>query len=153
MPITNKLLRENMNPIFIETGTFMGHGLLAAIWAGFQTLYSIEMSDYLYERNIPLFKDFTNVHLIHGDSGIEIKKILETIDSQTTFWLDAHYSEQCTANVPSPLFRELDAIKEHHIKTHTILIDDISDYDLNEVKGYLEGYKFSVENNILICHE
>jgi hypothetical protein len=141
-----------MNPVFIETGTFMGDGIYNAIWAGFSEIYSIELSDYLYERTLPYIKDFPNVRLIHGDSGRLLKYLLMEIDKQVTFWLDAHYSEQCTAYGPSPLFKELDAINNHYIKTHTILIDDISDYNIDEIKLLIPDYTtFEVENNILIC--
>jgi hypothetical protein len=53
----------------------------------------------------------------------EIKEINESI----TFWLDGHYSSGNTAYDMTqyyPLLKELDAISKHHIKNHTICIDD-----------------------------
>jgi hypothetical protein len=122
--------------VFVETGTFMGDGILKAVWVGFEQIYSIERSDYYYERAIESFKDFPNVCIIHGDSGIELEKLLKEINEPVTFWLDAHFSEQGTYEGDSPLFCELRTIFNHHIKNHVILVDDIADH---------------VENNILIC--
>ena len=143
MPITKELLSRFYNPVFIETGTFMGAGVIAAIEVGFPEIYSIELSDIYYERNLPYFKDFPNVNLIHGNSGAILARLLEGIDSPVTFWLDAHYSAQGTAEGPSPLFDELKAIHNHHIKNHTILIDDIDSY----------CSRIEIVNNILICRQ
>lgn len=151
MPIKSKLLRRFYNPVFIETGTMWGYGIIEAVWVGFPKIYSIELSDYYYDRACESFINFPNVELIKGNSGEELVKLLKDISEQSTFWLDAHYSEQGTANGPSPLFDELKAIREHKIKTHTILIDDISDYDLDEVKSHIQCSKFEVQDNILIC--
>ena len=116
-----------INPVFIETGSYCGEGIQAAINAGFKTIYSIELSEFYFETCTNLFKDIPNVHLIFGDSADELPKLLKTIDQKCTFWLDGHWCGDVTAcgKNPVPLMDELLAIKEHHRKDHTILIDDM----------------------------
>lgn len=115
------------NSTFIETGTWYGSGIEAALNSGFKKIYSIELSNDLYEYNKNKFKNFSNITIIKGDSKEKIKDILNILNERATFWLDAHgcggkssYSDTYTA-----LIGELDAISKHHIKNHTILIDDV----------------------------
>lgn len=149
MPLFDGLLKKYLNPVFIETGTFLGDGICHAVWAGFNRIYSIEKSEYYYERAVDEFKYFPNVKIIYGDSSVELKKLIEDIDCPITFWLDAHYSEQGTAKGDNPLLKELEAIRSHPIKTHDVLIDDIREYG-----PLLDGMYFSkieIVKDILIC--
>jgi hypothetical protein len=45
---------------------------------------------------------------------------MSIIDEPVTFWLDAHES-----SATSTLLQELEVLKNHPIKTHSILIDDL----------------------------
>jgi len=66
--------------------------------------------------------------LINGDSAIELKSLLDnSINEPACFWLDAHSGAQKYAKgiEDVPLFAELEAIKNHHIKGHIIAIDDV----------------------------
>lgn len=116
-----------MNSVFIETGTYCGEGVDAALFAGFKTIFSIELSKFYYDTCKERFKDRKEVHLIFGDSAEELPKLLETINERCTFWLDGHWCGDLTAcgSNPVPLMDEVLAIKKHHIKDHTILIDDM----------------------------
>jgi predicted nucleic-acid-binding Zn-ribbon protein len=115
------------NNIFIETGTFTGKGVDAAIDAGFKKIISIELSEYFFLNCKKKFKNNKNVELYLGDSSKLLPNILDKINEPITFWLDGHWSGGNTAcgDKPVPLYDELMAIKSHPIKTHTILIDDI----------------------------
>ena len=64
--------------------------------------------------------------LINGDSAVELEKLLEKIDEPCCFWLDAHAGAKKFArgDIDVPLIKELEAIKNHHIKNHIIAIDD-----------------------------
>jgi len=44
MPIAFDL-KQFLNPVFIETGLWRGHGVVAAIHAGFEKIYSIEVDE------------------------------------------------------------------------------------------------------------
>lgn len=66
------------------------------------------------------------LNLINGDSGVEIKQLLNEINEPICFWLDAHSGADKYARGEEdvPLLQELKAIKEHQIKNHIIAIDD-----------------------------
>jgi hypothetical protein len=115
------------NRYFIESGTFIGDGIQNAIDAGFETIYSIELSETFYKISSERFKDNKNVHILKGDSEKILKVILKKIDNPATFWLDGHWSggETALGSQKTPILKELSLISTHHIKNHTILIDDI----------------------------
>jgi hypothetical protein len=58
-----------------------------------------------------------------GDSRVCVKEILKKVDQKACFWLDAH-----AEGGGVPTMEELDMIKDHPIKDHTIVIDDIPIY-------------------------
>lgn len=159
MPATVELFKKYPNPIFIETGSWYGHGIQQAIDAGFNGIYSIELSQMHYKICLERFKNNANVHLILGDSHLVMDALLAKIDQPVTFWLDGHYSEGDTAmgKYESPLLQELEAIKRHKIKTHTIIIDDLrcwskeihgfdTDVLIKEMLGINKQYVFIWEN-------
>lgn len=118
MPINEKILKKYANNnIFIETGTWVGNGINVALDCGFGQIYSIEINERHYKRAVKNYENNSNVHLIHGDSADELGLLLKSINEPVTFWLDAH-TPDC------PLMTELEDIKNHPVKAHTILIDD-----------------------------
>jgi hypothetical protein len=113
--------------IFIETGSYIGDGIQLALDAGFLAVVSIELSEELFHQCEERFKDNSNVILLQGDSATVLPKILEDIRFPVTFWLDSHYSGDGTVMGEhySSLLQELEAIKNHPIKNHIIMIDDV----------------------------
>jgi hypothetical protein len=88
------------------------------------------------------------VTILKGDSFKVLPEILSVIDEPVTFWLDGHHSCEDTAlgEFWAPLIQELDVIKNHHIKTHTIMIDDMRCWELpNPVHGF---YKVDIFNKL-----
>jgi hypothetical protein len=161
-----------MNPVFIETGSYLGDGIQFAIDAGFEKIISIELSEFHYNHCVNRFKNNKNVKIIFGDSSEKIYESIVNIDSNITFWLDGHYSCGNTAfgKYWAPLIQELEQIGNHHIKTHTILIDDmhfwVDEYVykhgfnqndiITKIYGINSNYNISyidgaVENDILVC--
>jgi hypothetical protein len=118
-----------LNPVFIESGSYGGGGIMAALNAGFKKIISIELSEYYYDYCTKLFEtEKERVTIIRGDSILMLPKILETINERCTFWLDGHYMKEkyiSTGIMEVPLMEELKIIAKHHIKNHTILIDDM----------------------------
>ena len=131
MPIKFDLTKFNNNRIFIETGTFIGDGVKKALSSGFKKVFSIELDKKRYLNCNRKFKDNKNVKILYGNSGIVLKRLLSLINEPCTFFLDAHYcGEDLTLGVAiadkwCPMEEELEAINQHNIKTHTILIDDM----------------------------
>jgi hypothetical protein len=126
----NLFRRHNYNSTFIETGSYVGDGIKNAIFAGYSKIYSIELADKHYNYCKALFKYNNAVQLHHGDSVDELPEILSNLTQPATFWLDAHYSGGDTTFQGSltPLMKELEIIKNHPIKTHTLLIDDLREW-------------------------
>ena len=125
MPI-NFDLTKYKNDIFIETGTYKGDGVVKALKCGFKKIFSIEIDPNRYLSCKKKFKDHNNVIILYGDSGKILPALLEKINKTTTFWLDAHYCADgaVIGDKWSPLKEEFNAIKNHSINNHTILVDD-----------------------------
>jgi len=124
---TTEVFLKFSNKYFIETGSYQGDGIQQALDAKFQEIYSIELAPCHYEYSMKRFCSCSNVHLRFGDSAQILSEVLREIDAPATFWLDGNYSGGTTAKgqTNTPLLKELEAIRKHPIKTHTILIDDV----------------------------
>jgi|TARA_B100000131_G_scaffold280219_1_gene285913 hypothetical protein len=129
---------------FIETGTHIGNGVQYAIDAGFENVFSCEFMKSRYNECMERFKDDDNVSLWLGTSVDCIPEMLKQVDQKACFWLDAH-----AEGGGVPTFEELDIIKSHPIKDHTILIDDIPVY-FNDKKESLEKKIKSINKDYTI---
>lgn len=114
--------------VFVETGTFGGDGIQKALDAGFEEVYSIDIDAINVRDSKNRFKDKPEVHIYLGDSSYQLTDVIAPLNEPVVFWLDAHNGfpdpeDRTTKN--TPLMEELDQIKNHPIKTHTILIDDL----------------------------
>lgn len=111
--------------VLVETGTYYGD-MVEAMLTNFDRIYSVELSNELYENAKKKFKNEGKVELIHGDSGTELGNLVDNLDQPTLFWLDGHYSEGVTAKSDkiSPVIEELAHIYNAGDKGHVILIDD-----------------------------
>jgi hypothetical protein len=128
------------NKYFIETGSYYGQGIQLALNSGlFEEIYSIELAPHFYEHCKKLFAYRRNVKLFLGNSGEVLPQILAQIDAPATFWLDGHYSSDNTAKgiTNNPILDELESIKNHPIKTHTLMIDDVRLFGTSEF-DYIE---------------
>jgi len=127
MPATTNLFKKYLKRVFIETGTYRGDGVQSALDAGFKQIYSIELGIDLYIHCRFRFAAVDNILLFNGDSATLLSSLLTNIDESVTFWLDGHYSggDTVLGSRNTPLMQELEAIKNHKIKTHTIMIDDL----------------------------
>jgi len=117
--------KSYLNPVFIETGSYVGDGIQAALRDGFRKIISIELSDKYHQICKQRFEGNEKVQLYHGNSAELLEGILSKIKYPCTFWLDAHYCGDVSGNKGVPLMDELKIIAKHPIKTHTILIDDM----------------------------
>jgi hypothetical protein len=115
-----------LNPVFVETGTFGGDGVQKALDTGFPLVLSIEADEGLFKAAKRRFRLQPNVRIYQGDSATDLYDMISTIREPITFWLDAHiYPPRADGGKNCPLIEELEQIKQHPIKTHTILIDDM----------------------------
>jgi hypothetical protein len=163
-----EVLKKYMGSVFIETGTYDASGTLVAVEAGFPFIITMEISPRLFWFSYARLRTTKNVMALMGDSAILLPKVLEGVNVQATFWLDAHqpqdntrgfgYSAQGYSWSNCPLRIELLALKEHEIKNHFILIDDVDHFGtghmdgvtLDEVKKMIldinPAYQFTLED-------
>jgi hypothetical protein len=147
--------------VLVETGTYLGD-MITATYGEFAEIYSIELSAELHHRACILFAKCPTVHLMHGDSALILRQVLEQITRPCLFWLDAHYSGSGTARgiQETPVLLELQCILSHPVTGHVILIDDARCFDgkgsypaLAElellVRGRELGYSFEVVDDII----
>jgi hypothetical protein len=133
MELKHQCFKDYLNPYFIETGSYCGDGIQAALDSGFEHIISIEVNEYNYNECVKRFKDNPKVKLIHGDSALILGDVIKDIHEPITFWLDAHYSslESEIGLVKNPLLYELNHIYRHSdtdffaFDFPTIIIDDV----------------------------
>jgi hypothetical protein len=126
---------------FVETGTGPGGGLFHAFKVGFENYYSVDIDSKFYNDCMYVFEEYDNVNLSQGESYDALEIWLKDIDTKCMFWLDAHPNNPGETSLPNKiLFAELEAIKNHLYKEHTILIDNVPEYfmqSLDEIKQKL----------------
>ena len=127
--VKQRILREYARKynlrVLVETGTFFGD-MVEAMKADFDRIYSIELDEELYEKAKERFKRVKHVKLICGDSGIELRRVMNKLDQPVLFWLDGHYLPGVTARAEkdTPIYEELDYILNFPNIGHVIIIDD-----------------------------
>ena len=129
MPFVNDLLKYVHN-YFVETGTLWGDTSEKVYLNNNNVkILTLELSPVLFNDCKKRFKDIQNIELYNVNSKYHLFDCIKDINDKITFWLDGHWSN--TPNVGfdpetlCPILFELEQIKKHHIKTHTIMIDDI----------------------------
>jgi len=115
---------------FIETGTYHGD-MLFAMRNKFKTLQSIELSHEHYLSAKNRLSNYMSIQIHEGDSAIVLPLLLKDLKYRALFWLDGHYSAGNTARgmLETPISNEVQAILEHLVKGHVILIDDARNFD------------------------
>jgi hypothetical protein len=110
----------------VETGTLHGD-MVAAMLPYFDDVYSIELSRELWLLARLRFLGRRRVHLLHGDSAVELPRLLRRLDCRCIFWLDGHYGGGATARGAKdvPVVEELQAILAHPASGHLVLVDDV----------------------------
>lgn len=145
MPMPEGFLDQYVRQIFVETGFHRGDGIAEALHAGFECIYSCDVSPFAYGWCSHRFRNHREtVHLLYQDSRDMLNKLIGSpalqqggfitdLGEPVVFWLDAHF---CGGNGEvggndggseddHPLLQELAIINRHPIRTHTILIDDV----------------------------
>ncbi len=147
--------------ILLETGTYMGDMVFAQLPL-FKEIYSVELSEALWQKAKKRFQNEPKVKLLQGDSGKVLHEIVPQLNSSTLFWLDGHYCSGITAKseIECPIYEELKAIfiSPFH---HLILIDDARyfvgkrDYPtIAELQDFVtkngSGYQMSIEDDAIV---
>lgn len=109
--------------VLVETGTNFGQ-MIHATRDMFHTIYSIELDDWRYELARKKFASSPQIHLLHGDSGQVLPQLIQTVSEPCLFWLDGH-----DGDVSAPIRIELEAVLQHPVGDHVLLIDDARWFD------------------------
>lgn len=128
MPFIAPLLQFK-NPVFVETGTYLGETTAFVHQHGFDRIFTIELSGVYYQRAALKFINNPGVTVFHGNSKTDLWNLISHIPHPMTFWLDSHWSGVpdvgCDPVTLCPILEELEQISRHPIKTHTIMVDDM----------------------------
>lgn len=149
----------------VETGTALGYTVYA-VRSKFRKIYTIELSEKLYQRAIKQLFRHKHIQLFQGDSAVVLPEIMRQLNESALFWLDAHFSGGVTAKgeKETPIFAELAHIFTHDAPNHIVLIDDARcfngthDYPtLEELRHHVEqlrpGLEFCVDYDIIRIHQ
>lgn len=146
-------------PILVETGTYLGEMVKAGL-PYFKEIYSVELSQELYQNASNKFKGAKSVKLYNGDSGEMLQKIIKKVKKPALFWLDAHYSAGVTAkgDLNTPIVKELETIFSAKNPGHIILIDDARVFDgtddyptINQLKKLM--HKLSPDYGVVVRND
>jgi hypothetical protein len=84
--------------VFVETGTYHGDGVRAALVAGFQLIVTVELDPGIHARATAAFANDPRVRCVLGDLREVLEEIVRELrDRHPLFWLDAHHSGPGTA--------------------------------------------------------
>lgn len=146
--------------VLVETGTYLGD-MVKAQQTTFKKIYTIEVSEVIYNQTKHNLNSLTHVDFLLGDSGEVLQKLTAQIKETALFWLDGHYSGGITSKgiLNTPIYKELDSIFETPFQ-HIILIDDAQDFkgmddypSIAELKNYVSSkkpsYFFDVKDNMI----
>lgn len=119
---------------FVESGTFLGWTTQNAA-SVFPHVYTIELSQDIYQKAYTALQKFPQVTSYLGDSAVVLPTILSRIQGKALFWLDAHYSgnhfnhQTALGKKNVPILDELEAVRKAGYTQGIILIDDVRIFD------------------------
>jgi hypothetical protein len=117
-----------------------------ALKSEFSCIITIELSPDLHAAAKRRFAKVSNVRCLVGDSAILLPSLLSQTNEPCLFWLDAHYSAGATAkgDKATPISIELNAVLNHSVRNHVVLIDDARCFDGTHDYPLLSELKNSV---------
>jgi hypothetical protein len=121
--VIQQYAREFNLPVLIETGTNYAH-MIYVQKDFFRDIYSIELDGWRAESALRKFAGRPSIHVLQGDSGEVLPKLLPAIKEPCLFWLDGH-----DFDISTPVKKELDALFKHPVQDHVLLIDDARWFD------------------------
>lgn len=158
------VLRKYPNQVLVATGIRSGiiFGVAISLNAEnglFPEMHAIEQEDIFVKhayKIIPGYMDCNKLQNIsykiyHKNPIYEMTDIISTIDKPITFVLASQFPDWVNPEKENYILQELDQIKQHPLKNHTILIDYIyfGTIDIDSIKNKIleinPRYKFRLE--------
>jgi hypothetical protein len=140
--------------------------MVDAIKRDFDQIYTIEMDPELVARARARFAAYPHIQVLQGRSEQVIPELLKSIAAPSLFWLDAGYFGWAGHRMPgfeNRLKGEVQAILDHPVTNHVILIDDARTFSgqdgvpsLEEFREFVQrgrpGWKVTAQHDMLrIC--
>jgi len=151
-----ELLVKHKSPVFVATVLDQGDILQVAQEAGYSYVVGVTTSKedaaWCQER----FKGIGHVRIFHGED-IVLHEVIKDINVAVTFCLDSR------SEPPPALIQELGVLKHHRIKSHCLLVQNLSllgtqesgfitmDQVRTAVRRINEGYRFTRISDTLVC--
>lgn len=148
---------------FIETGSYLGDTIALVRRLGHKVI-SIELDPALYAKVQNRFRDDPDVMLIHGDCVAELPNVLQRLARPAVLWLDAHHSGGITArgSVDDPILACLAELRDHAVRSHSLLIDDASSFDgrhsrpdlvqvMLAIRAINSEYRVKIQGDIIVA--
>jgi hypothetical protein len=161
----NQLIEKFNLKAFVETGTFHGEAV-EFMKDKFKEIHSIEINKELALECTTKFRDLKHIHIHNGNSYECLPNILNQINTNILFWLDAHfpgadahkaaYDEEVNLEKRLPLENELDIISKRQNKfKDVIVIDDLwlyedGDWEWGTFDNHAIKHNMNVTRNTLI---
>jgi hypothetical protein len=148
-PLRNYFIEYKGNhKVFVETGSYRGDGIELARQAGYNRIMSMDIDganvahcqdrfELIGDDKIQAKNGHINISC--GDSATGLLKFMKYVNEPAMIWLDAHsqlFDDEPKTKNPFPLMLELEQLKKHPVKTHTIMIDDILILTHPDVTGW-----------------
>lgn len=149
--------RFNLHTL-VETGTNHAH-MLYVQQNHFREIYSIELDRGKVESARRKFANRPSIHVMEGDSGEVLPRLLPALKEPVLFWLDGH-----DFDISTPVKKELVALYNHPIKDHVLLIDDARWFDgrtdyptIEEMRAQIArdypGHVMELKDDIIRIHQ
>lgn len=159
MPAHRHIFQKYHTSVFIETGSYKGEGIQCALDSNYDLIRSVEIDKDRYDDCRSKFENNPKVQLYLGSTEERLWDMIQDINTQATFWLDAHWSGpgEPMSDQKCPLENELNTISMHPIKNHIIMIDDMrccnTDYFEYKSKELIEQAVLKINPNYKIVYE
>ena len=110
--------------VFVETGTYRGE---TAAWASlhFSQVFTLENFRPTFDETVSRFGHLDNVKFLYGHSASVLPGLLQQVERDAVFWLDAHWMGEGSYGETDecPIITELRLLNQSS-HTHFIFIDD-----------------------------
>lgn len=135
-----RIIRDYHTRFFVETGTWKGDGVEAALAFPFDKIISAEIVPEIAAAAASRFTDHPQVTIIESSSAAMLEAWLPVLEGNCLFWLDAHfpgadaglssYDAENEENLRLPLETELRLIARRQANfTDVLIIDDLRVYE------------------------